>query len=75
MTVYNLENYSKSKNKFFFSNGSILEINNNYNNRSRRNLSFTELYKFGLRGNLERINEMCVVCKNKHKKVTEMKVV
>ena len=43
VTVYNLESYSNFKNKFLFNNGSILEINDYYYNRSRKNVSFTEL--------------------------------
>ena len=42
-TAYTLENYSNFKNKFLFNNGSILEINYYLNNRSRGNVSFTEL--------------------------------
>ena len=42
-TAYTLENFSNFKNKFLFTNGSILEINDYYNNRSRGNVSFTEL--------------------------------
>ena len=42
ITTYTLEKYSNFKNKFLFNNGSILEIND-YNNRSRGNVSFTEL--------------------------------
>ena len=37
-----LENYSNFLKKLLFNNGSILEINDYYN-RSRRNVSFTEL--------------------------------
>ena len=42
-----LENYSTFINKFLilFNNGSIPEINDYCNNRSRGNLSFTELSK------------------------------
>ena len=43
ITAYTLENYSNFKNKFLFSNDSILEINDDYNNRSRGNVSLTEL--------------------------------
>ena len=43
ITAYTLENYSNFKNKFLFNNGSILEINYYLNNRSRGNVSFTEL--------------------------------
>ena len=41
--AYTFENYSNFKNKFSFNNGSILKINDYYNNRSRANESFTEL--------------------------------
>ena len=43
ITAYTLENYYNFKNKFLFNNGSILGINDYYNNRSRGNVSFTEL--------------------------------
>ena len=43
VTAYSLENYSNFKNKFLFNNGSILEINDYFNNWSRGNVSFTEL--------------------------------
>ena len=43
ITAYTLENYSNFKNKFLFNNGSILEINDYFNDRSRGNVSFTEL--------------------------------
>ena len=43
ITAYILENYSNFKNKFLFNNGSILEINDYFNDRSRGNVSFTEL--------------------------------
>ena len=43
ITAYTLENYSNFKNKFLFNNGSILEINDYYSNKSRGNVSFTEL--------------------------------
>ena len=44
ITAYTLENYYNFKNKFLFSNGSILEINDYYDsNKSRGNVSFTEL--------------------------------
>ena len=43
ITAYTFENYSNFKNKFSFNNGSILKINDYYNNRSRANESFTEL--------------------------------
>ena len=43
ITSYTSENYSNFKDKFLFNNGSILEINDYFNNRSRRNVSFTEL--------------------------------
>ena len=43
ITTYTLENYSNFKNKFLFNNGSILEINYYYSNKSRGNVSFTEL--------------------------------
>ena len=43
ITAYTLENYSNFKNKFLFNNGSILEINNYFNNRSRGNVRFTEV--------------------------------
>ena len=42
ITGKNLDNYSNFKNKFLFNNDGILKIND-YNNRSRRNVSFTEL--------------------------------
>ena len=42
ITAYTLENYSTFENKFSFNNGSIVHINDHYN-RSRRNVSFTEL--------------------------------
>ena len=42
ITACTLENYSNLKKKLLFNNGSILEINDYYN-RSRRNVSFTEL--------------------------------
>ena len=35
ITTYTLENYSHFKNKFLYNNGSILEINDYHNNRSR----------------------------------------
>ena len=43
ITAYTLENCSSFKNKFLFNNGSILEINDYFNNRSRGNVIFTEL--------------------------------
>ena len=43
ITAYTLENYSNFKNKFLGNNGSILAINDYFNNRSRGNVSFTEL--------------------------------
>ena len=39
ITTYTLENYSNFKNKFQYNNGSILEINDYHNNRSRENVS------------------------------------
>ena len=39
ITTYTLENYSNFKNKFLYNNGSILEINDYHNNRSRGNVS------------------------------------
>ena len=42
ITGKTLDNYSNFKNKFLFNNDSILEIND-FNNRSRGNVSFTEL--------------------------------
>ena len=42
ITGKTLDNYSNFKNKFLFNNDSILKIND-YNNRSRGNVSFTEL--------------------------------
>ena len=42
ITEKTLDNYSNFKNKFLFNNDSILKIND-YNNRSRGNVSFTEL--------------------------------
>ena len=41
ITAYTLQNYSNFENKFLFNNGSFLEINDYYNDRSRRNVSFT----------------------------------
>ena len=73
-TAYTLENYPYVKNKFVFKSDSILEINDYYSNRSKRNVSFTELCeivntlsnqdfagldKFRLRTSLEKIKE-CV---------------
>ena len=43
ITAYTLQNYFNFKNKFLFNNGSILEINDYFNDRSRGNVSFTEL--------------------------------
>ena len=43
ITAYTLENYSNFKNKLLFNNGSILEINDYYNNRNQGNVSYTEL--------------------------------
>ena len=75
ITAYTLENYFNFKNKFLFNNGSILEINDYCNNRSRGNVSFTELSeiiitlsrfcwvgldKIRLRGCLGKIKEMRV---------------
>ena len=90
ITAYTLKKYSNFKNKFLFNNSSILEINDYYNsNKSRRNVSFTELSeiinilssqdfagmdKFRLRERLGKITEMCVKM-NKTKKVREMTVV
>ena len=89
ITAYTLENYSNFKNKFLFNNGSILEINYYYSNKSRGNVSFTELSeiintlssqdfagmdKFRLRASLGKIKEMRVKI-NKTKKVREMTVV
>ena len=42
ITGKTLDNYSNFKNKFLFNNDGILKIND-YNNRSRGNVSFTEL--------------------------------
>ena len=71
VSAYTLS-YSDFRNKFLFNNGSILEINDYYNNKSRGNLSFTELFeimntlsnqdfagldKFRLRASLEKIKE------------------
>ena len=44
VTAYTLENYSNFKNKFLSKNGSILEINDYYNNRSSGNVSCTDFY-------------------------------
>ena len=41
--TYTSENYSNFENKFLFNNGSILKTNDYFNNRSRGNVSFTEL--------------------------------
>ena len=41
--TYTSENYSNFENKFLFNNGSILKKNDYFNNRSRGNVSFTEL--------------------------------
>ena len=72
----------KKEKKFLFNNGSILEINDYHNNRSRGNVSFIELSeiintlsnqdfagmdKFILRTSLEKIKEMRVKM-NKTKK-------
>ena len=82
--AYTLEINSNFKNKFLilFNNGSILDINNYCDNRSRGNVSFNELSeiinilsnqgfagldKFGLRTNLGKIKEMRVKI-NKTKK-------
>ena len=43
ITAYTLQSYFNFKNKFLFNNGSILEINDYYNNRNRENVSYTEL--------------------------------
>ena len=43
ITAYTLENYFNFKNNFLLNNGSILEINDYYNNRNRENVSYTEL--------------------------------
>ena len=43
ITAYTLQNYFNFKNKFLSNNGSILEINDYYNNRNRENVSYTEL--------------------------------
>ena len=82
ITAYTLENYSNFKNKFLFNNGSILEISDYYSNKSRGNVSFTELSeiintlssqdfagmdKFRLKANLGKIKEMHVKM-NKTKK-------
>ena len=75
ITAYTSENYSNFKNKFLFNNGGITEINDNYNKRSKGNISFTELCviintlsnqdfvgldKFRLRTSLGTIQEMHV---------------
>ena len=82
ITAYTLENYSNFKNKFLLNNGSILEINDNYNNKTRENVSFTQLSeiikflsnqdfpgmdKFRFRTSLGKIKEMRVKM-NKTKK-------
>ena len=41
--VFTLKNYSNFKNNVLFNNGSVLEINDYY--RTRRNVSFTELFE------------------------------
>ena len=86
ITAHTLENYSNFKNKFLFNNGSIIEINDYNNNKSRGNVSFTELSeikntlsnqdfagmdKFILREKLGKIKEMHVKI-NKTKKVRQM---
>ena len=86
ITPYTLENYSNFKNKFLFNNGSILEINDYYNNKSRGNLSFTELFeimntlsnqdfagldKFRLRASLRKIKEMRVINRTKKRSRNE----
>ena len=43
ITAYTLENYSNFKNKFLFNNGSILEMIIMISNKSRGNVTFTEL--------------------------------
>ena len=43
ITAYTLQNYFNFKNMFLFNNGSILEINDYYNNRNRGNVNYTEL--------------------------------
>ena len=75
ITAYTWENYLNFKNEFLFNNAIILEINDCYNNRSRGNVSFTELSeiintvsnqdfagldKFRLRISLRKIKEMRV---------------
>ena len=82
ITTYTSENYSNFKNKFLSNNGSILEINDYYNNRSRGNVRCTELSeiintlsnqdiagmdKFRLRTSLGKIKEILVKM-NKTKK-------
>ena len=89
ITAYTLENYSNFKNKFLFNNGSILEINDYYSNKSRGNVSFTEfseiintlssqdfagMDRFRLMASLGKIKKMRVKM-NKTKKVREMTVV
>ena len=89
IVAYTLENYSNFKNKFLFNNGNILEINYYYNNRSRGNVSLTELSKiintlsnqnfagmdkFRSTTSLGKIKEMRVKM-NKTEKVREMTVV
>ena len=86
ITPYTLENYSNFKNKFLFNNGSILEINDYYNNKSRGNLSFTELFeimntlsnqdfagldKFRLKASLRKIKEMRVINRTKKRSRNE----
>ena len=41
--AFTLENYFNFKKEFLFNNGRILEINDYYYNRSRGNVSFTEI--------------------------------
>ena len=43
ITTFTLENYFHFKKEFLFNNGRILEINDYYYNRSRGNVSFTEI--------------------------------
>ena len=85
ITAYTLKNYSNFKNKFLCNTGSILEINDYYNNRSRGNVSSAELSeiintlsnedfvgmdKFRLRTSLGKIKEMRVQMKVHHCRLT-----
>ena len=51
ITALTLQNYSNFKNKFLFNNSIILEINYHCNNRSKGNVSFTELCEINILSN------------------------